>query len=291
MPNVQIVTDSCAHFTTPHFLHQQPITVVSNKISIAGKTYREGVDLTPDEAIRLIAYHPYAPLVTTPTEAEYTEVYQRLARSCDAIISIHGSREVFSSYDQALAASRQFSGHCPVMVIDSQSMCAGQGMLVKVAVKAVEQEATLDDMVTRIRGAIERIYSAYYVESMNYLLQNKIMSSSHTILGALLGVKPFLGIEHGHLIVTEKVRTRAQAVDRLVEFVLEFTDIEDAVILQHKSYMSEQTRMVQDRLSVEFPTQYFPYALYGPTMAAMIGADATGVVVLEKETEDFDNEF
>lgn len=291
MPNVHIVTDSGAHFTTPHFLHQQPITVVPNKISIAGKTYREGIDLTPDEALRLIAYQPYAPLVTPPSEAEYTEVYDRLSRSYDAIISIHTSREILSSYDNAVNAARQFSGHCPIAVIDSQAICAAQGMLVKVALKAIEHEATLDDMVRVVRGAIERIYSIYYVETVNYLLQNKIMSASHTILSAMMGIKPFLGIEHGRMILMEKVRTRAQAIDRLVEFVVEFADLEDVVLLQHKSYMSEQTRMVQDRLAVDFPGQYFPYALYGPSLAALIGPDATGIVVLEKEMEDFDDEF
>lgn len=291
MPIVHIVTDSAAHFTTPHFLHQQPITVVPNKISIAGKTYREGIDLTADEAMRLMAYQPYAPLVTPPTEDEYADVYDRLSRTCDAIISIHASRELLPSYDHALAASRQFAGRCPIAVIDSQTICAGQGLLVKVALKASEQEQTLDDMVRKVRGAIERIYSVYYVETVSYLLQNKIMSPSHTVLSTILGVKPFLGIEHGRMVLIEKVRTRAQAIDRLVEFVVEFADVDDVVILQHKSYMSEQTRMVQDRLALDFPGQYFPYALYGPTLAALIGPDATGIVVLEKEMEEFDDDF
>jgi DegV family protein with EDD domain len=291
MPNIQIVTDSSAHITTPHFLSQYPITVVPNKISIAGKNYREGVDLTAEEALRLIAHQPYAPLVTSPTEAEYVEVYTRLARSCDAIISIHASREMYASWHNAMAAARQLAGHCPIAVIDSQTLCAGQGMLVKAAAKAIEREKTLDDMVRVVRGAVERIYSVYYVETINYLMQNKIMTASHSVLGTMLGVKPFLGVEHGRLAAIEKVRTRAQAIDRLVEFVTEFADIEDVVILQHKSYISEQTRMVQDRLAVEFPGQYFPYSLYGASLAALIGTDATGVVVLEKEMEKVDDDF
>jgi DegV family protein with EDD domain len=289
--NVQVVTDSCAHFTTPGFLSQHPVTVVPNKISIAGKVYREGVDLSADEALKLIAYQPYAPLVTPPSEADYIDVYSRLSRTCDAIISIHASREMFASYDNALAASRQFAGHCPIAVIDSRTLCAAQGMLVKVALKSVERESSLDEMVRQVRGAVERIYVVYYVESVNYLLQNKIMSSSHAILGSMLGVKPFLGVENGRLLPIEKVRTRAQAIDRLVEFAIEFTDIEDVVILQHKSYISEQTRAIQDRLAVEFPDMYFPYSTYGASLAALIGADATGMVILEEEMEPMDDGF
>jgi hypothetical protein len=87
------------------------------------------------------------------------------------------------------------------------------------------------------------------------------------------------------------VKTRLQAVDRLVEFVVEFSDIEDVLILQHKSYITEQTRMVQDRLAVDFPGQYFPHTLYNPSLAGLIGVDATGIVVLESEIEELDDDF
>ena len=162
--NIQIVTDSCAQFTQPYFLQQHPVTVVPNKISIAGKSYREGVDLSAEEALKLIVHQPYAPVITSPTEAQFVEVYSLLSRNCDAIISIHPSRELFPSWQNAMAAARQLSGHCPIAVIDSQTMCVGQGMLVKIALKATTQEHLLDDMVRIVRGAVERIYSIYYVE-------------------------------------------------------------------------------------------------------------------------------
>ncbi|HEX2905839.1 MAG TPA: DegV family protein [Phototrophicaceae bacterium] len=291
MPSVQIVTDSCANFASLHFLQQHPVTVVPNKISLAGRSYREGVDLSADDALRLMAHQPYAPLVTSPSEAEFVEVYNRVARTCDAIISIHPSREIFPSWENALRASRQVVGSCPVFVIDSQNICVGQGMLVKVAAKAIERESHVDDMVRAVRGAIERIYSIYYVESVSYLLQNKIITPSHAVLGMMLGIKPFLGVEHGRLQLIEKVKTRLQAVDRLVEFVVEFAEVEDAVMVQHKPYISEQTRMVQDRLAVEFSSHHFPYTLYNPSLAALIGVDATGIVILEREIEEIDLDF
>jgi fatty acid-binding protein DegV len=90
-----------------------------------------------------------------------------------AFISIHASREIYSSYTNGMTAARPFAGNCPIAVIDSQNLCAGQGMLVKAAIKAIQQQQTLDDMVRSIRGAVERIYAVYYAESVNYLQQNK----------------------------------------------------------------------------------------------------------------------
>jgi fatty acid kinase fatty acid binding subunit len=281
MTTFHIVTDSCAHFPTPQSIHQYPMTVVPNVITVAGKPYREGIDLTAEETFRLLAHQSYAPTVTSPSESEYFEVYNRLARTCDGIISIHASREIFPSWHNAREAAVRMAGHCKIEVVDSQSLSAGQAMLVKVAARAIEQNEPFDDIVRSVRGAVERVYSVFYVESMDYLLQNKIMDPSHTILGAMLGIKPFLTMENGHIVPMEKVKTRVQAVERLVEFAAEFTEMEDAIILQHKPYLSDQTRMLQERLALEFPGRHFPYALYGPSLAALIGVDATGFVVLE----------
>jgi fatty acid-binding protein DegV len=89
------------------------------------------------------------------------------------------------------------------------------------------------------------------------------------------------------LIPMEKVRTQVQAVDKLVEFVTEFSVIERLVILQNTLYSTEQTRLLRDRLAAEFPGRYFPAMLYGPSLAALIGADATGIVIYEGiETEE-----
>jgi DegV family protein with EDD domain len=284
MPNVHIVTDSSAHFANAHFVNQQPITVVSNRITIAGRQYREGVDLSAEEAFRLLAHQPYAPAVTPPQAGEYLEVYQRLARNCDAILSIHASREMYGNWHNAKEAAQQLGGSCKIMVIDSQTFSAGLGMLVRLASKALAQDTPFDEVVRIVRGAVERCYSVFYAETTDYLLQNRVLSASHTILGAILGVKPFLAVEEGRLKPMEKVRTRIHAVERLVEFAVEFTDIDDALILQHKPFVSEQTRMLQERLAVEFPGRHFPHTMYGPSLAALVGIEATGLVILESET-------
>src|SRR5690606_19480119 len=195
------------------------------------------------------------------------------------------------SGDRARAAAGQASGQGEIVVIDSQTVSAGQAMLARAAAQAAQTEATLDEAVRKIRGAIDRIYSVYYIDAMNSLLQNNIMSRSHVILGSMLGIKPFLTIEEGALRPIEKVRTRAQAVERLIEFVTEFTDIEDVVILQNKPYASEQTRILQDRLAVEFPGRHFPYILYGPSLTGLLGTEVTGIVLLESEMEYLDDGF
>lgn len=300
--NVHIVTDSSAHFTDARILKQYPITVVPNKITIGSKSYYEKVDISTEEALHLIAHQPSPPTLTPPSAADFLRAYSKIAADYDAIISIHTSREINSSWANARRAAQQLAGHCNLAVVDSQSICVGQGMLVRAAAKAAQTATDFEALVRTVRGTIERIYSIYYVETMESLLHNKIISPAHGILGTMLSVKPFLTIENGQLIAIEKVRTRLQAIERMVEFVVEFEELEEAVILQPKSSITEQTRMLQDRLTVEFPGREFAHSIYGAALAVLIGADASGVVILEShdgdhhyrdndEDDDNENEF
>ncbi len=279
--NVHIVTDSCAHGEIP-----PNVTVVPNTITVQGKSYREGVDLSAEDALRLFTHQPYAPLVYVPTQEEYFEVYERLTREYDAIISIHASREIFPSWQNARAAAQQLLGRCQIEVIDSRTISAGQAMLVRLAARSLADGVSVDEEVRILRGAVERIYSIYYVETTDFLMQNRVMPPAHTILGMMLNLKPVLTVEGGRLAPMEKIRTRIQAIERLVEFAAEFDAFEDAMIVQHKPGITEQSRMLVDRLAVDFPDRRFPSTLYGASLAALIGVDATGLVILENELTD-----
>ena len=291
MPKIHIVTDSGARFSNPRLIKHYPVTILPNQIEIAGKRYQEDIDITTEEALSLISTQKQPPKIIAPSESDYAELFARLSYHYDAVISIHPSRELSHSWQNGRRAAQQVSGQCEIAVVDSQSLCAGQGMLVRVAARAAQEQETVEDIIQAVRGAVDRIYSVYYVEQLDYLRINKIMKPSHSILSAQLSIKPFVSLEEGRLIVIEKVRTRSQAIERLVEFLIEFIELDDAVILQHKPGISEETRLLQDRLSVEFLGQHFPFVTYSGTMASYLGTTATGVAVLEKEVDDLDYDF
>jgi len=291
MTKIHVVTDSGARFANQRLLQQYPVTVVPYQLEIAGTRYQEDIDLTPEESMRLIKSQSKPPTLIAPTEEDYVEVYTRLSRVYDGIISIHTSREMTDSWQHAQRAAQRVSGECEIVAIDSRSICAGQGMLVRLAGQAALDRLDYEDAVQKVRDAVDRIYTAFYTDSLEYLYANGIMSQSRAILGAMLKIKPILSVEEGKAMVIEKVRTRSQAIDRIIEFLVEFDDIDDAMIVQNRTHITEQARQLQDRLSVEFPGRHFPYTMYGMALSVLFGGDATGVMVLESEMEAFENDF
>lgn len=291
MPRIQIVTDSGARFSNPRLVRHFPVTILPNIIEIGGKRFQEGVDLDTETAFELMSRQDHPPKVIPPSENDYAELYARLSHFCDAVISVHPSRELSESWRNGRLAAQQVNSGCEIAVVDSQSLCAGQGMLIRVAARAAQELDSAEEVIQTVRQAVNRIYSVYCVGDVSYLRAKGIMKPSHAILSAHLEIMPFVSLEDGQIIVIEKIRSRGDVIERLVEFLVEFTELEDAVVLQDKKQISEETRVMQDRLALEFPGQHFPFTMYSATMASFLGAKATGVAVLEKESDDLDDDF
>ena len=291
MPRIHIVTDSGARFSNPRLVRHFPVTILPNVIEIAGRRYLEGVDIDSETAFRLMAEQGRPAIVEPPSESEFAELYTRLSHFCDAIISVHPSRELSDSWRIGRLAAQQVSGSCEIAVVDSQSLCAGQGMLIRVAARAANEQDSAEAVIQTVRQAVNRIYSVYCIDNVDFLRANGLMKPSHALLAAQLGIRPFVSLEDGNIIVIEKVRTGGEVIERLVEFLVEFTELEDAVVLQDQTQITEATRVMQDRLAIEFPGQHFPFTMYSATMASYLGTQATGVAVLEKAVDDFDYDF
>ncbi len=286
MVKVSIVTDSSAQFLDPAFVSQHDIAVIPAKIRFGERVFREGVDLDAEGFFRhVLTEGAPPPTLEAPTVAEYIELFGRLAQQADHILVLPMASGLSQSYQNAQTAAELMRGRSDIVVIDSLTTSVGLAFLVEIAVQAAESQLPLEQVVRLVRAAVPRIYSVFYVETLDYLFRGQLIGEAQAILGGILGIKPFLTIEDGGLVPMEKVRTRAQAVDRLIEFVTEFAEIQHLVIVQNTTHSTEQTRLIQDRLALEFGGRDFPVIRYGPSLATHLGPDGVGIVICEAEEE------
>jgi len=278
-----IVTDSGARFTSERFIRQSDITVVPYQVTIDGESYRDGIDISPEAVLKAVADRETAVQIQAPTVQTYVDLYTRLLRQGRSVISIHTSRQLTKSWANATAAVNQLAAQAKITVIDSENVCAAQGMLVKVAYDSSQNGTLAEDIERLVRGATDRLFTMYCLDSVHHLTGDDLFRQSHIILGDMLGIKPFVTLEEGKLKIVEKVKTFAQAVERLVEFAIEFEDIEESAIIRNKALTLDAARMLKDRYVTEFARQPFPEVNCGSVLACLVGADILGVAILEKE--------
>ncbi len=285
MPHVRIVTDSAVRFATSDYTAREPITIAPLTIRCAGLTLEDDPNADIERMRALFEDGDPPPVAEPPSVELLTSIYDRLQRETDQILSIHTSANLSGTVANARAASQQFLGRCNIQVIDSQTISLGLGLLVQAGMQAAARDEDFDDIIRIVRGMIPRLYSVFFLDDMVYLERNGLVSRSQAVLGNMLGVIPFLTMEEGKIVPMEKVRSRSRALEKLVEFVSEFSNVESLALLQGRSEPTEETALIAERLQAIHPLTPITLGSYSPSLATFIGPDSLGVVVLEAEEE------
>ncbi len=280
MGKVGIVTDSAAYLE-PGVARHLGITVIPLTIRFGDKALRHGIDITTEGFLRRFKRSSTPPIVLPPSVELLEGVYTKLSRTTDEILSIHVSSKLNPFFQEARSAATALLGRCQIVVMDSLTTSLGLGILVTAAAKAAEEGRSLSEIIHLVRGMIPRIYGAFVTERLDFLERDKRIDKAQAILGTMLGIKPFLTIEEGEIIPIEKVLTREEALDRLFEFVTEFSYLERVAVVQSIPHPTEETKFLIEQLEMAFPDLNFPILLYDPVLASHIGPDAIGVIVYE----------
>ncbi|MCK4693540.1 MAG: DegV family protein [Anaerolineales bacterium] len=283
MSRVRIVTDSTIRFSTPNFIDHHLVTIAPTIVRCGSVSVQDDPLVDLGMMHRLLEDCQTNPTAEAPTQEQLTQIYAQLQSSTDQILSIHTSAGLSDAVVNANTASQQFLGRLDIQVIDSQSISIGLGLLVQAAAEGASRGEDLDTLVQIVRGMIPRIYMVFFLSDLYYLVQNGLISQSQAILGNMLGIVSFLTMEEGHMTPMEKVRSRPRAIDKLIEFVCEFSDVEHLAILQADSRPSHESMSMIDRLRVYHPSTPITTVCYGPSISTIVGLDSLGVVVLEAE--------
>ena len=285
MGRVKVVTDSTAYLEVS-VAKRLGITIVPLTVCLGDETFREGVDITAEEFFQKLDRSSAMPVAFPPSVEDFQAVYAKLSKNTDQIISIHVSSKLSQTCNRAIVASQVLLGRCEITVVDSLTTSLGLGILATAAAQAAAKGQPLDEIEFLIRGMIPHIYIVFLAETLEYLERGGRIGQAQALLGTMLSIKPFLAIEDGEIIPMEKVRTRENAVDKLFEFVAEFSQIEQIAILQSTPEPIEETKLLIERLEIAFPKIKPPILVYGPVLSCHVGPNGLGVIVYEGLSEE-----
>jgi len=278
MSRVKILTDSTADLPAD-VVEELGITVLPLTIQLGNKRLRDGIDVTAPEFIAQMARVSTPPTTFPPTAQEFERAYLELAQKGNAVVAIHVSSKLSQTFQVARRVAAPLLGRYKIVVIDSQLITVGLGMLVTAAARAAAEGASLDQVVRLVRGMIPRIYIGFFVETLEYLERGGRIGKAQAVLGTMLNIKPLLILEEGEIVALEKVRNRAKAIEKLAEFITEFTRIQKMVVLHGNTPLDVQALIEQT--SLVMPNLDISVEHYGPVIATHVGVDALGVVVYE----------
>jgi DegV family protein with EDD domain len=278
MTNVRIVTDSSAHLT-PEEIEQYGITIVPLRVRMGQKVFKELTELSYEEYFRRLERVKSLPETESPQLQDMIDLYYRLSREADHIISIHTSHKLNPVVDVARTAASTLRSHTRITVIDSETISRGLGMIVLKAAQMAQQGADALEIGRDIRGMIPAVFLAFLTSDLNYLERDGRLRKSQAFLGTMLGIRAMVETREGNLLVMDKARDAVGAVEKLYDYISEFAYLEEIALLQHNN-VQESTALLE-RLRDMFPDIAIFTDVYDATLASFIGPNALGVIVRE----------
>ncbi len=217
MANVIILTDSTAYLPD-EMIKQYPIHVIPLTLIWEGKSYKDGVDITPDEFYVKLSGSDSLPKTSQVSVHEYEEAFQKLIDMGYEILNLGLSSEISSSYFSAVQAAKSFDKD-KIVVIDTKLVSMALGFQVLAAARAAKTGATLAECKTIAEDAYSKIGVFFTVDTLKYLAAGGRINSAKRLLGSALNIKPILEIRDGKIELLESVISKKKAIRRMISLV------------------------------------------------------------------------
>lgn len=279
---VRIVTDSTTDIP-PEILTQYGIRTVPLTIQFGTDVYRDNVDLTPEEFFAKQAAGPF-PTTAQPPTGEFEQLFRELqAEGASGVCAVIFSSKLSGTYGSASLAAKNLAGEFPVQVVDSLSASMGTGYLVIEAAKQAETGASLDDVTARAQSLAPEVEIVFLVESLKWLERGGRINKARSLMGSVLSIKPLLKVVHGALEPFQQPRTRAKAVDALVQWLLSFSDPAGVTVFHDGTAATRaEVDALAARVAQHIPRDRITVTHYSTVYAVHLGPGCSGAVVLKK---------
>ncbi|MGY1839171.1 MULTISPECIES: DegV family protein [unclassified Modestobacter] len=277
--SVAVVTDSTAYLPA-EIVTELGIEVVPLYVVLAGRSGREGSDVTSAEVARALAVRGGHVTTSRPTPGDFVAAYRRLlAGGADRVVSVHLSGELSGTWDAARVAAGQVGEHL-VTVLDSRSAAMGNGFAVLAAARVAAAGGSAEQVAQAARETAAATRTFFVVDTLEHLRRGGRIGSAAAWLGTALAVKPVLHVTDGRVVPLEKVRTSARAISRLVQRAAEVAGDRPVAAAVHHLAAPERAERLAEQLCARLPgLRELHVSELGAAIGAHVGPGAVGVVV------------
>jgi len=286
---VAVVTDT-THYMPREVVEAQGIHLVSLYVNWPdGRQLRESGMPDFDAFYDELRSSPDLPTTSQPSVGDFLAVYEPLLERGEDIVSVHLSGALsgtVASAEQARAhlVERGIDGG-RIVVLDSNTGCAGHGQVALAACAAVRAGASAAGAAEAGRRCREGVELLFAVDTLEFLRRGGRIGAASAYLGTALKIKPILTFE-GELKPVARVRTASRALDHLAGRLAERRDAGcDAFFVQHIQAPEQAERMAERGREIFGGEPEFVSEL-GPVIGTHAGPGLIGVSAVRRELLD-----
>lgn len=274
---VAIVTDSIADIP-PEEVEALHITVVPALVTVEGKTYLDGEELSRDEFYRRMPSLSEPATTAAPSPLAFEKVYRRLLSSgVERILSIHVASNLSGMLNTVHQAAQAFGDH--IHLFDSKQLSLGQGFQAMEAASAARKDMSFESVLETTRIARGKINFIAMINTLEYLKRSGRINWLRAGMGDLLRLKLLVKVADGVIERLGMTRTRSKALSQLLSLANSWGPLKRLAVLH--SAIPEEAADVADILRHQ--SSHPPLVVDVTTaLGVHVGPKSIGLVGLSK---------
>lgn len=280
---IKISADSTCDLSQ-ELLEKYDISITPLYIVKDGKSYVDGVDITPEEIYAHVDAGGDICSTAAVTVADYEDFFKAQLQEYDAVVHFCISSEMSSCWQNACIAAAELGNVYPV---DARNLSSGIALL---AIAAAELAARGDMSAEEIRDAMneqrEKLDVSFVLDTLNYLRKGGRCSALAALGANMLSLKPSIEVHEGKMGVAKKYRGQlAKCVMQYIRDHLEGRDDIDTkriFITDSHGFSEEEHAMFETEIRRCQPFGEVLRGTAGCTISNHCGPKCIGILYFHK---------
>ncbi len=296
---ILLVTDSAADLPNA-LVRERNIAVVPLTVTIDGREYRDGVDLSSQEFYRLLAQSATFPVTSPPSPDAFQQLFldnigdkdilgiflsKGMSKTFD--IACQATRNKYNSYLRQRRANPDMDNRFHIELIDSRQVSMGAGLLVLEASDKIKAGWPIAKIKSHIEKLVGEVRVFFLVDDLDYLARGGRIGRGYAFLGNFFGFKPILGMAGGSVDAKSRTIGGRRAQRKLVDYMkdeLGNSGKSIRIAICHAD-CPEKVENIQNMIADALPEQDIMISYFGPTVGSHTGPGSVGVAWLASTSE------
>jgi DegV family protein with EDD domain len=280
---VAVITDSIACLTR-ELVAQYGIRIAPINLYFGDKTYRDWVDITPDEAYELFLKDPDAFRTSGSNPPEWMDACRAASRETDSIVCITLSSKLSVVYNSVLDVKKRLKDEIPglsIEVVDSQTVTATEGFVALAAARAAEKGKSLPEVVKAAEEVKNKVSLVAFLDTIRHVYRTGRIPKVAALAGSVLSIRPVLTVSGGVVRFMGVVRSRERGIGRMLRVMREKVGKNPVHVAVMHAFAREEGEKLKERVAAEFDCAELWLTGFSPVMGYATGTGTLGLAFYE----------
>lgn len=277
-----IITSDSTTDLSPELIERYGIVTLPMGITLGDKTYRDGVDITPDDIYDHQRKYGELPKTAATNVGECGDFFRPLVEKGYSIVHFTISAEMSSTFNNACIAADEFDN---VYVVDTRNLSTGGGLLLLAACDMIKAGKSAQEIACECRELASRVDASFVIDSLEYLYKGGRCSALSMMGANLLKLKPCIEVKGGAMGVGKKYRGRyGEVLKQYAEDRLANRDdlVPTRVFVTHAGCEPEVVDSIVELVKSKGIFDEVFVTRAGCTVSSHCGANTLGVLFIRK---------